>query len=101
MFLKKLKAVELMHSKGIIHMDLKESNTLFDKKSGRVVILDFGSCFLENKRNESFVVTAGYTAPELDSELRNISFALDIWSVGAIFAYFVTLLESPFNFEAF
>ena len=90
----KQKAVEEMHRKGIVHVDLKESNTLFDPVSGKVVILDFGSCIIRGLVNYNIRTTKGYSAPELSH--RNAgTCAIDMWSVGAIFAYQVShLLDS-------
>src|SRR5690554_2172308 len=83
------KAVEEMHRKGIIHVDLKECNTLFDPVSGKVVILDFGSCMMRGLINKNIRTTKGYSAPELSH--RSVrTCAIDLWSVGAIFVYQVS-----------
>ena len=71
-----LKAVEYLHSNGIVHRDIKPENLLLAcwAASTRVVLTDFGQArFLDNRevltsdssicRMQSHIGTRGYTAP--------------------------------------
>ena len=79
--------LEYLHSKNIIHRDLKPSNLLYNNE-GVLKICDLG---LARKYNPSkcltpVVVTLWYRAPELLLGLERYTKAIDIWSVGCIFA---------------
>ena len=83
-----LSAVALMHSRWIVHRDLKTSNLLMSNR-GSIKIADFGLARmfgdpLENMTN--LVVTLWYRAPELLLGARQYGTEVDMWSVGCIFA---------------
>lgn len=87
-----LAGVAHMHEHWIIHRDLKTSNLLMDP-SGRVVVADFG---LARRYGEPLrpytplVVTLWYRAPELLLGVDTYGPAIDMWSVGCIFAELLT-----------
>lgn len=79
-----VEGLKYMHSKNIIHMDIKPLNVLIG--DGKVKIIDFGcSVKLKSKRakckNFKYIGTLRYLAPEV---LRKIpyNFKADVWSVG-------------------
>ncbi|CCU98886.1 unnamed protein product [Malassezia sympodialis ATCC 42132] len=83
-----LSAVALMHSRWVVHRDLKTSNLLMSNR-GSIKIADFGLARmfgdpLENMTN--LVVTLWYRAPELLLGARQYGPEVDMWSVGCIFA---------------
>lgn len=83
-----LSAVALMHSRWIVHRDLKTSNLLMSNR-GSIKIADFGLARmfgdpLENMTN--LVVTLWYRAPELLLGAKKYGPEIDMWSVGCIFA---------------
>ena len=81
-----LEALEFLHSRCIVHRDVKPANVLVTQ-SGTVKLIDFGAC-LELSTHTSFALTmAGtprYCAPEvLQNEAHGL--AVDIWSFGCTF----------------
>ncbi|CAG8720238.1 15756_t:CDS:2, partial [Dentiscutata erythropus] len=90
-----LNGVVHIHSIGVIHRDLSPSNILISD-SGVIKISDFGIAWTDSNNHEprgkmKFEVgTRYYRAPELLYSTDNYSNAIDLWSLGCIFAEFFT-----------
>lgn len=83
-----LRGLEYMHYHWIIHRDLKTSNILLNKE-GILKIGDFGLARKYGspvRHYTPLVVTLWYRAPELLLNCEKYGAALDMWSVGCIFA---------------
>ncbi|CAL5439109.1 unnamed protein product [Camellia sinensis] len=99
-FLKQiLCGIAYCHSNGVLHRTLKPDNLLIDTRSNTLKIADFG-------RARGFVspdlmltpklATLNYRAPEILMSSEHYSAAVDMWSVGCIFAEMV-MKEPLFN----
>lgn len=101
-----LNAVNYLHLNGIAHRDIKPENILFNKKTGKIFLIDFNlSKFVnyidKNKTHSSSVITIYYRPPELvfinknrfvtESLSMYDPFAADIWSIGCIFMEFLKI----------
>ncbi|KAI7869957.1 kinase-like domain-containing protein [Spinellus fusiger] len=92
LMLQLLSAVALMHDNWIIHRDLKTSNLLLNNR-GEIKVADFG---LARKYGSpmgnmtQLVVTLWYRAPELLLGAKEYSTAIDMWSIGCIFAELIS-----------
>lgn len=89
-----MKGVLFIHSKGVIHRDLKPLNILVNEKWD-VKICDFGQSNVQTSEINKdymltkYVTTRYYRSPELYlSYTQNYTTALDMWSIGCIIAEF-------------
>lgn len=92
-FYKTTLALEYIHGRNIIHMDLKPENIMLDFKGRDLKIIDFGSaCRNYTKHKYFYVQSRYYRAPEVVFKLK-ITPAVDIWSLGCI--VFEILFQKP------
>ncbi|KAK1322551.1 Cyclin-dependent kinase B1-1 [Acorus calamus] len=86
------KGVAHCHSHGVLHRDLKPQNLLVDKEKGILKIADLGlgrAFTVPLKSYTHEIVTLWYRAPEVLLGTTHYSTAVDMWSVGCIFAEMV------------
>lgn len=78
--------LKYIHSAGIVHRDLKPRNLLLTKNATILKICDFGEARISGNQMTKHVGTLPYKAPEILLDSNLYSSAVDIWSVGCIFA---------------
>ncbi|KAG0044101.1 Cyclin-dependent kinase 3 [Gryganskiella cystojenkinii] len=86
-----IKGVEYCHARRILHRDLKPQNLLIDE-ARNLKLADFGlarAFGIPLRVYTHEVVTLWYRAPEILMGSRHYSTAVDIWSIGCIFAEMV------------
>lgn len=87
-----LRGVAFIHSKRVLHRDLKPQNLLINRR-GILKIGDFGLARTYGVPVRSYsndVVTLWYRAPDVLLGSRQYTTAIDIWSVGCIFGEMAT-----------
>mmetsp|Transcript_70294 Transcript_70294/g.161267 ORF Transcript_70294/g.161267 Transcript_70294/m.161267 type:complete len:490 (-) Transcript_70294:141-1610(-) len=85
--------VKYIHSANVLHRDLKPSNVLLNANCD-LKLCDFGlSRGLNDEETPAangdlteYVVTRWYRAPEIMLSVQDYSRAIDVWSIGCIFA---------------
>lgn len=100
-----LSAIDLCHSKGIIHCDIKPSNIVITNPKNNLNLLkliDFGhSCFYwPGNIFSPFCGTVAYTAIENLLNYKYFNYAIDMWSIGCVFLFLMYPTESVEKFHA-
>lgn len=79
-----ISGVAEIHSRNMIHTDLKPANILFtDSSEKNIVIIDFGSAVLPDDYHYCNITTTYYRAPEVVLN-QEWNYKVDIWSLGCI-----------------
>uniref|UniRef100_A0A7S1AP63 Mitogen-activated protein kinase n=1 Tax=Noctiluca scintillans TaxID=2966 RepID=A0A7S1AP63_NOCSC len=88
-----MRGLKYVHSAQVIHRDLKPRNLLVNANCD-LKICDFGLARIQQCQNQlpmtEYVCTRWYRAPEVLCSWSNYTMAIDIWSVGCIFAEMLT-----------
>jgi glycogen synthase kinase 3 beta len=84
------RALHYLHGPGlnICHRDIKPQNLLVDPATGVLKLCDFGSAkqLIKGEPNVAYICSRYYRAPELIFGAVNYTTAIDVWSLGCVFA---------------
>jgi len=86
-----LRGLKYIHSANVLHRDLKPGNLLVNADC-ELKICDFGLARAQTDNTDQagfmteYVATRWYRAPEIMLSFQNYTKAIDVWSVGCIFA---------------
>ncbi|XP_074641765.1 serine/threonine-protein kinase Nek8-like [Tubulanus polymorphus] len=96
-FVQMLLSLHHVHSKQILHRDLKTQNILLDKKKAVVKIGDFGISKVLSSKSKAYTVvgTPCYISPEL-CEGKPYNQKSDIWALGCVL-YEIASLKRAFE----
>ncbi|KAI0274662.1 kinase-like domain-containing protein [Gloeopeniophorella convolvens] len=92
-------AMSFLHSRGIVHRDIKDENVVLGPH-GRCIVIDFGSSGLVRKGGwDTFSGTLDYAGPEILRGERYQGPEQDVWAFGVV-AYVMLVGECPFTTAA-
>mmetsp|Transcript_15111 Transcript_15111/g.17501 ORF Transcript_15111/g.17501 Transcript_15111/m.17501 type:complete len:150 (+) Transcript_15111:464-913(+) len=89
-----LEALEYIHSKGVVHADIKLANILLHRESEDdeevIKLIDFGLSLVIDPQNDGKACmsktsgTFGYMAPELKGSDIRVGPEIDMWALGIV-----------------
>eukprot|EP01105_Mastigella_eilhardi_P016919 TRINITY_DN3880_c0_g1_i1.p1 TRINITY_DN3880_c0_g1~~TRINITY_DN3880_c0_g1_i1.p1 ORF type:complete len:511 (-),score=150.12 TRINITY_DN3880_c0_g1_i1:28-1560(-) len=82
------RALAYIHSFNVCHRDIKPQNLLLDAGAGVLKLCDFGSAKVlqRGEPNVCYICSRYYRAPELIFGSTTYTTAIDVWSMGCVFA---------------
>ena len=92
-----LDGLDALHKKGIYHRDIRP-DTIFLKKDGMAMLIDFGAvCYAFNNesKNENTLLPSGYSSDDLYADEEEGGLWTDIYQLGAVVYECVTGQEPP------
>ncbi len=74
-----------------MHRDVKPSNIIFDEKTKKIKLIDWGlsEFYLEGQEYHTRVSSRPYKGPELLIAYKKYDFAMDLWSVGCMLGGYI------------
>ncbi|CAB04433.4 non-specific serine/threonine protein kinase [Caenorhabditis elegans] len=99
LFAQIVSAVSHMHSRNIVHRDIKAENVMFSSPN-TVKLVDFGfSCLVDREQMlRTFCGSPPYAAPELFQDTSYAGELVDVWALGVLL-FFMLIGVTPFKAE--
>lgn len=81
-----LRALDYTHAQGLMHLDMKPNNTLYNPDTGVLRLIDWGfaAFYFPGAKLARWPGTRTTKAPELFLHYRYYDYAVDMWSFGCI-----------------
>lgn len=93
-----VEGISYLHSKNIIHRDIKLENLLLDEnKTLKIIDFGFSVCVKSDQKINNFCGTPTYMAPEIVSKKDYFGPPIDVWALGVLL---YVLLCGTFPFKA-
>ena len=93
-----VEGIVYLHSKNIIHRDIKLENLLLDEiKTLKIIDFGFSVCVKPDQKINNFCGTPTYMAPEIVSKKEYSGAPVDVWALGVLL---YVLLCGTFPFKA-
>jgi len=94
-----LKALDFVHSRGIMHRDVKPGNVMIDHRRRKLRLIDWGLAEFYHPGTPYHIRVGSryYKAPELLVGYKQYDYSLDIWSVGCMLASMILRKEHFFR----
>ena len=96
-----LRALDVVHSMGIMHRDIKPQNIVYDPTQKKLRIIDWGLAefYHPGVPYNLRVASRHYKSPELLVGERRYDYSLDVWSLGCTFASMLFHIDPFFEGE--
>jgi serine/threonine protein kinase len=101
-FYQVVEVVNRVHQRGVVHLDIKPENVMFDTSKGQIVLIDFGFSEMFDMHDPISVTKKSgsieYCAPEIYFESLYDGRFADVWSMGVLL-YVLLFRRFPFNIK--
>lgn len=95
---KVVSALVFLRMKKVLHCDVNPNNILFDEKTGRVKLVDFGLSTVGDAPKSSGVNWFEFTPPSVLKDRKEYSYEVDVWGLGCT-VYALLGQKFPFKFD--